>query len=270
MVQPFPFFKYQGTGNDFVMVDQRNQRYLTKSDNKQIRKLCDRRFGIGADGLILLEEPEPGRIVMIYFNADGAEGSMCGNGGRCFAAFAYHLGIAQREFRFEAIDGLHSAILRPINKHTCQVDLQMINVPQVQALSSSDFVLNTGSPHYICFTQKPLGRYPVVRHGRAIRNAEPYKSQNGINVNFVQRRKDQLRLRTYERGVEDETLSCGTGVTAAALAAHSKEQKGSGDFIQKVQVEGGLLEVKFSYAPNSGYTNIWLCGPAARVYQGEI
>lgn len=270
MSQSLPFFKYQGTGNDFVMLDQRKQKYLSKTDTEQIRQLCDRRFGIGADGLILLEEPEPGRIVMVYFNADGSESTMCGNGGRCFAAFAHHLGIAQDALQFEAIDGPHLAIIRAVNQHTCQVDLQMIDVPQVQALSSSDFVLNTGSPHYICFTQKPLTRYPVVKRGRAIRNAEPYKSQNGINVNFVQSQKDGLRMRTYERGVEDETLSCGTGVTAAALAAHNKAQKGSGDFIQKVQVEGGHLEVRFRYAPDRGYSDIWLCGPAVRVFMGEV
>jgi diaminopimelate epimerase len=270
MATELAFFKYQGTGNDFILVDQRKQGHISKTDTELVRHLCDRRFGVGADGLILLEEPVPNAYTMVYFNSDGSESTMCGNGGRCFAAFALHLGIISDKLTFTAIDGKHEAIVKKVNAQTCHVELQMIDVKQVNQIESDSFVLQTGSPHFVKFTENQLAEIDIISEGRAIRNSDPYKTQNGINVNFVNKTKDQLIMRTYERGVEDETLSCGTGVTAAALAAHYTSARPTGKHSQRVSVLGGVLEVKFEYSANLGYHDIWLCGPAVQVFSGKV
>lgn len=254
------FFKYQGTGNDFVMIDQREEQFLTREDRVTIEHLCDRRFGIGADGLILLQEREGYDFEMIYFNSDGRESSMCGNGGRCIVAFAEQLGVIEDRAHFLAIDGEHEAIIRKDG----WVELKMTDVLNVEA-GADYFYLNTGSPHYIKFVED-VNKVNVFEQGRAIRYNDRFKNE-GTNVNFVQPTETGITVATYERGVEDETLSCGTGVTAAAIAHYLKSE--AKPTRVPIQVKGGRLEVRFE--PNGeGFHNIWLCGPAELVFEGEI
>lgn len=273
------FFKYQGTGNDFVLIDQRTTKWLRRNDSAssaQIAKLCDRRFGIGADGLLLLENREGFDFEMIYFNADGRESSMCGNGGRCIAAFACNLKMVENTARFLAIDGPHEAVLKlKFDTKTWEastqimVELKMSDVQDIENQGDS-FVLNTGSPHFVLF-EKTLDGLDVFNEGRKIRNSERFKKE-GINVNFVEKTgPSSLRVLTYERGVEDETLSCGTGVTAAAIAFLTKEKKGEkGAFDITVETKGGHLSVKIEPDGGGGFQNIWLCGEATEVFSGEI
>lgn len=253
----YQFFKYQGTGNDFIMFDARNQTIELTS--KQISRLCDRRFGIGADGIIMLTDKEGYDFEMIYYNADGSM-SMCGNGGRCSVKFAYHLGIHRASYHFLAIDGEHTANLADRG----WVNLKMKDVDGITK-HYADSVLNTGSPHYI----KPvpdIKNYDVIRVGRLIRNSEEFVKE-GINVNFVESTDKNIFVRTYERGVENETLSCGTGVTAAALVyAHND----NGFNRVEVQTLGGRLAVEFEKTGEETFENIWLCGPAEFVFKGEV
>lgn len=252
------FYKYQGTGNDFVMIDNR-QNIISKNDTKKIQFLCDRKFGIGADGLILLENSNTVDFKMVYFNADGNESTMCGNGGRCLVAFANMLGVIDKETTFEAIDGLHYAtISRDV------VSLQMQNVVNIEDKIDAYF-LNTGSPHHVAMVPNVLG-VDVVTEGRRIRN-EVY-GKEGSNVNFVEQlSNDTFRIRTYERGVEDETLSCGTGATAVALAMYDSGLTNSNNV--KIKVEGGELQISFENL-NSAYKNVFLIGKANLVFKGEI
>lgn len=253
----FTFYKYQGTGNDFILVDHREGGF-PKENKALIAKWCDRRFGIGADGLILLEEDEALDFKMVYYNADGSESTMCGNGGRCIVAFARDLGMVQEQCEFSAIDGHHEASIAGEI-----VTLKMIDVKEIQTLENA-CVVNTGSPHYVTYVEK-LEEYPVFEKGRQIRNSDRFKTQ-GINVNFVQvLGSDSLFVRTYERGVEDETYSCGTGVTAAALT-YLQDQD-----LEKVniKVKGGKLVVK-AQKNGTEFSNIWLEGPALRVFKTEI
>ncbi|WP_460913791.1 diaminopimelate epimerase [Spirosoma areae] len=253
------FHKYQGTGNDFVLIDDRAGTFPATSQ-AFIERLCHRRFGIGADGLILLQNDAESDFRMVYFNADGAEGSMCGNGGRCIVRFAHDLGLFESETRFQAVDGEHVAVV-------CEEDifLKMSNVAGIEDRAGLTF-LTTGSPHVVQFTDD-LESLEVVRAGRAIRYSEPFQP-SGTNVNFAQVIDDNtVFVRTYERGVEDETYSCGTGVTAVALVAH--QQLGMLDpvFIQTI---GGNLRVSFNALPTAGFDNIYLIGPAKRVFAGTI
>jgi diaminopimelate epimerase len=255
------FYKYQGTGNDFVIID--NRRYnLSKNDTKTIKLLCDRRFGIGADGLIFLENSgiEGEDFKMVYFNSDGNESTMCGNGGRCLVSFAHYLNIFEKETLFSAIDGQHEASIS-----NGVVSLKMQDVSNIETLENALY-LNTGSPHYVTLTSDILNKNIKV-DGAAIRYNDRFKKE-GTNVNFVEPITANLyRVRTYERGVEDETLSCGTGVTAVAIAMHalSKTDKNSVD----LKVQGGSLNVAFN-ANNGTYTNVWLTGPAEQVFKGEV
>lgn len=253
------FYKYQGTGNDFVIVDNRRQ-FFNKNNTKLIKQICDRRFGIGADGLILLENHPSVDFKMIYFNSDGNESTMCGNGGRCMAAFAKFLGIINKNATFEAIDGLHEVEFEKDN-----VRLKMNNVEEIHDYKNY-MVLDTGSPHHIEFIDD-LDKIDVKKEGGRIRYSDTYKAK-GINVNFVSKiDKSIFKVRTYERGVEDETLSCGTGVTAVALAvSYSGFTKSN---LVTIETRGGRLQVQFEKS-NSGYENIWLIGPAKQVYKGEI
>ncbi|MDX1912623.1 MAG: diaminopimelate epimerase [Saprospiraceae bacterium] len=261
------FWKYQGAGNDFIMLDQRDQQLLGRQDTALIEKLCHRRFGIGADGLILLQSATNYDFEMIYFNADGRESTMCGNGGRCIAAFARHLGFIAEHGRFLAIDGPHEAKVVPKNELSAWVELKMSDVTMVGQHSDA-FVLNTGSPHFVRFVDH-LDQLDVFAEGRAIRYGEPWK-QEGINVNFVEKSGDTLRIRTYERGVEDETLACGTGVTAAALAAHLLYSPGKSTAEIAVKARGGDLSVRYVAHSDGHFSDIWLCGPAVQVFEGEI
>ncbi len=252
------FYKYQGTGNDFVIIDNRDGSIsLTKP---QVKLLCDRRFGVGADGLMLLNTRDGYDFEMIYFNADGREASMCGNGGRCLVKFAHDMGIRKTSYLFLAVDGDHEANIDDKG----WVNLKMQNVNEVDH-NRGNAVLNTGSPHYI----KPVTNVKglnVYKEGREIRNSREY-AKEGINVNFVEQKEDSIAVRTYERGVEDETFSCGTGVTAAALVfAHNARG------FNRVSVEtmGGKLAVEFDKIGDDHFENIWLCGPAEFVFKGEI
>jgi diaminopimelate epimerase len=264
-----PFSKYQGTGNDFVMIDQRKVKYLKKKDQALIAQLCDRHFGIGADGLIFLEIQQ-GALVMTYFNSDGSESTMCGNGGRCFAAFCKQLGLAGEHIAFQAIDGLHRAEIAQKETDKYQIELQMIDVEQLNQIDSMSYTVETGSPHFVQFTDQPVSTFDMKIEGKKVRYSPAFE-QKGINVNLVQIDNDGLTMRTYERGVEDETLSCGTGVTAAAIAHHHlKYQDKEGTYKTQVQILGGKLEVKFDFKAQKGYSNVWLCGPAVRVFSGQI
>ncbi len=252
------FYKYQGTGNDFVMIDNRQQTF-DKNDTKLVAALCDRRFGIGADGLILLEDHEAHDFKMVYYNSDGNESTMCGNGGRCIVAFAKALGVIQDQATFEAVDGLHKAYIT-----NGIVKLQMQDVPKIKKDTAYVF-LDTGSPHHVQFEDN-ISDFDIKQKGAKIRYGAPYH-QKGTNVNFVKKMNDgAFRVRTYERGVENETLSCGTGATAVAIAMHyiGETEK---NHVQ-LNVEGGTLEVTFD-EDNRSYSNVWLIGPAKLVFQGK-
>ncbi|GAB4496872.1 MAG: diaminopimelate epimerase [Saprospiraceae bacterium] len=258
------FWKYQGAGNDFVMLDQREHRWLARENTDKIAQLCDRRFGIGADGLILLENRPGFDFEMIYFNADGRESTMCGNGGRCIAAFARQLGIIREHGHFWAIDGPHEAKLG----QGVWVELKMGDVQNIDR-QGDVFILNTGSPHYVRFV-KDIQNLDMVQEGRAVRYSEQFKKE-GINVNLVRANDDgSLDIRTYERGVEDETLACGTGVTAAAIASYLYRGLTVNQTEIPVHARGGNLAVRFKADANGVFSDIWLCGPAEKVFEGKI
>ena len=252
-------YKYQGTGNDFVLLDNREKNISLTTE--QIKWLCNRRFGIGADGLILLEL-EPGiDFKMVYFNSDGNESSMCGNGGRCITAFAKYLGIINSEAKFLAIDGIHEAKI-----DTDLVSLKMNDVRQVE-VGENYFYLNTGSPHYVKFVNN-LEEFNVFKEGKKIRNNDRFIFE-GTNVNFIEKIDHELFVRTYERGVESETLSCGTGVTAAALVAALKGVSTDKNNCA-IKTLGGHLNVKFDKVLENTFYNIWLQGPATFVFKTTI
>ncbi|MEI6594360.1 MAG: diaminopimelate epimerase [Bacteroidota bacterium] len=270
------FYKYQGTGNDFILIDDRDASFPI-DDNLLIAKLCDRRFGIGADGLILLQKDHSSAFFMRYYNSDGNQSSMCGNGGRCIAAFAHHLRVIGNETIFKAVDGLHEAIISE-EKNEIFVKLKMQDVKEIKNLStdlkSSDgftFVLNTGSPHYISFVTPSIDSMNVVEEAKKIRYNNEFKTE-GINVNFVNLAGlKKIDMRTYERGVEDETLSCGTGVTAAALSAAILNDLPNGIHTIDVKTKGGNLSVKFNFNKMSKtFIDVWLQGPATLVFEGDV
>ena len=257
------FYKYQGTGNDFVMIDNRVE-VISKNNTKLIRHLCDRKFGIGADGLILLEDSREDGLdfEMIYYNSDGNESSMCGNGGRCIIAFAQFLGLIGENCKFSAADGLHEGRISGAGS----VGLKMNDVQDIEQESDFSF-LDTGSPHHVIFSDA-VKDIDIKTVGAGIRFSDHYAGTGGTNVNFVQVINDNsLKIRTYERGVEDETLSCGTGATAAAIAAYAKGAVKSDSI--SLQTEGGTLKVDFE-AGEKGFSNIWLEGPALQVFKGKI
>jgi diaminopimelate epimerase len=253
------FYKYQGTGNDFILLDGRET--MPELTEAQIAKMCDRRFGIGADGLMILRNYPGYDFEMKYYNADGREGSMCGNGGRCIVRFAYHLGIHRDIYHFLAADGEHDAETDVEGN----IRLKMNDVGKVK-VAGADYILDTGSPHYVKYVND-IRQYKVTDEGKFIRNS-PSFIKDGINVNFVETLNDHtIFVRTYERGVEAETWSCGTGVTAAALvSAHNETGFNQVD----VQTLGGKLSVEYDRINESEYRNIWLCGPAVFVFRGEI
>jgi len=257
------FYKYEGTGNDFIIIDNREKKLKAKNSDLW-QKLCNRHFGIGADGLMLIQKGKKGYdFEMIYFNADGNESSMCGNGGRCITHLAKELGIVKgKSAKFTAIDGAHEVTFGTKNT----VKLKMTDVKSINDRKSY-MTLNTGSPHYVTMVKNVM-KLPVKIDGRTIRNREPFKKE-GINVNFVQVSAGKMPvLRTYERGVEDETLSCGTGTVAAALVLANKGMSTAKDHCD-IQTMGGMLKVWFTQQKGS-FTNIWLEGPATFVFKGEV
>jgi diaminopimelate epimerase len=255
------FHKYQGTGNDFIILDNRDRQYsLLTAD--QIRRLCDRRYGIGADGLMMMQDREGYHFEMKYYNADGKEGSMCGNGSRCIVLFAWNAGIKKEHYKFLASDGPHEAEIDMDGN----ISVKMKDVPFIRKFHG-DFILDTGSPHYVKMVNDVLN-LDVFKKGRDIRYSKQFE-QEGINVNFVEHLEDadKILVRTYERGVEDETWSCGTGVTAAALVCYHNE---NGFNAVEVKTLGGTLLVKYDRINDESYTNIWLCGPAEKVFEGTM
>ena len=254
------FYKYQGTGNDFVMIDNR-QATFPVTNVKLIESLCDRRFGIGADGLILLENDTQADFKMVYFNSDGNQSTMCGTGGRCIVAFAKKLKIIDNQAAFNAIDGLHHATISVDET----VSLQMKNVETIKVTPKYVF-LDTGSPHHVEMVSD-LKNFDIKQNGAEIRYSTLY-GKSGSNVNFVEQiNENTFAIRTYERGVEDETLSCGTGATAVAIAMKKIGKTDSNDI--NINVQGGNLSVSFT-PMDTIFTNVFLKGPAKFVFEGVI
>jgi diaminopimelate epimerase len=253
------FYKYQGTGNDFIILDNRDKLY-DELNHHQVKKLCDRHFGVGADGLMLLNKKEGFDFEMKYYNADGNESTMCGNGGRCLVKFAYNNGIHRSTYHFWAVDGAHEAEIETDG----EVSLHMKDVDTVE-LHSNYYLLNTGSPHFVKFATNIMD-VDVVATGREIRYSKQFAAE-GVNVNLVEATgQNSIYVRTYERGVEDETLSCGTGVTAAALV-NAHNERGFNSI--NVKTPGGNLSVEFEKTGETSFANIWLSGPAQYVFKGE-
>lgn len=254
----FEFYKYQGTGNDFIIADNRNKNIALNT--LQVNNLCNRRYGIGADGLILMNTHEGYDFAMQYYNSDGRESTMCGNGGRCIVQFANDIGIKKSTYSFMTVDGAHEATFADNG----WVNLKMKNVDGITQING-DYILDTGSPHYV----KPVNNMhhiDVCKEGKQIRYNERF-AKEGINVNFAEQQKGILYVRTYERGVENETYSCGTGVTASALVfAHNY----NGFNRVEIKTPGGNLAVEFDKKASDHFENIWLCGPATFVFKGTV
>ena len=253
------FYKYQGTGNDFILIDNRKKEISLSRE--QAAFICHRRFGVGADGLMLLELQDGYDFKMVYYNSDGNESSMCGNGGRCITAFAKKLNVIKDKAHFLAIDGEHFSEIE-----NDFVSLKMNDVTAIEE-NPGHYFLNAGSPHYVKFVED-VKHYDVFKEGKAIRNNERFKG-TGTNVNFIERTGNALFVRTYERGVEDETFSCGTGVTAAALVASLKELSTDKNACA-IETLGGKLNVKFRKVSENNFTDIRLEGPAVFVFEGDI
>ena len=250
------FHKYQGTGNDFILIDDRAESF--PASDSLIQMLCDRRFGIGADGLILIQNHPEYDYRMVYYNADGSQ-SLCGNGSRCGFAFAQALGMVQDAATFETTDGIHQ-----IKSSDGLIHFQLFDASMPKNLGEDTWYLDTGSPHHIVLSDN-VSQQDVVSEGRTIRYSEAYSSQNGTNVNFAQLLPDKVKIRTYERGVENETLSCGTGATAVGLLAGLLGRQSP----VSIETEGGNLSISFEKAGEK-FTNIWLAGPAEKVFEGSV
>lgn len=250
------FHKYQGTGNDFILIDNRLEEF--EASDQLIQKLCDRKFGIGADGLILIQNHPDLDYRMVYYNSDGSQ-SLCGNGSRCGFAFAKELGLVNTSASFETTDGIHKIKLEEDLIH-----FQLFDISKTQQISDEEWYLNTGSPHHIRLLDS-IQSLDVKTEGATIRYSEQYIGQNGTNVNFAQLLSDKVKIRTYERGVEDETLSCGTGATAVGLLAGSLGYTSP----VTIETEGGELKVFFNKEADR-FTDIWLAGPAKKVFAGSI
>ena len=246
------------------MIDNRDSS-VSGLSSENIAALCNRRFGIGADGLILLENSAESDFRMIYYNSDGRESSMCGNGGRCIAAFAYHLGVSGDSCAFDAIDGMHEAKLLKTGNPSCLVSLKMKDVEQVTRDNSS-YIIDTGSPHYVSFCND-TATVNLIQDARKIRYNDKFRMA-GINVNYIAEHNGSFKIRTYERGVEDETWSCGTGTVAAAIAVVLAAKHQSGTPV-KFTAPGGNLEVSLEKHDNR-FENIWLTGEATHVYDGTV
>jgi diaminopimelate epimerase len=261
-MENIPFYKYHGAGNNFVIIDGRSIPSGKVLDEKWVAWVCDPHFGVGADGFMVLRSSKEVHFVMDYYNADGRLGSMCGNGGRCIASFSKYLQIGNKEVVFEAADGLHKAIFQ----NNGEVALEMIDVNKIEPLLEGIF-LDTGSPHLVLWVND-LMNFPVYQRGKEFRNSLIFQP-GGTNVNFVEEKTGKVTVRTFERGVEKETLACGTGVTAVALATAFKRNKlGAGETI--IQAMGGQLTVKYRQIRLGIFEDIWLTGPAQFIFEGTI
>jgi diaminopimelate epimerase len=252
------FYKYHGAGNDFILIDDREQKFL-ETDHQLIQKMCDRHFGIGADGLMLLRNHDEFDFEMIYYNSDGRQSSMCGNGGRCIVSFAHSLGVIRDSCSFLAIDGVHQAKVHDATL----ISLEMIDVKSIEDYAENTCVLDTGSPHFVQL-RKSIDQLDLIFEARKIRYNDRF-SEQGININFVEWKDNKLHIRTYERGVENETLACGTGVTAAAIAMHHWNRSAKAF---QIEAKGGSLEVAFDVSDNH-YSNVWKKGPVRKVFEGR-
>ncbi len=256
------FYKYQATGNDFIIIDKRNQEINLSEEN--IRFLCDRHFGIGSDGLILLENSQEADFAMQFFNPDGSGGMMCGNGGRSIVRFAFDLGIIKKSCSFIAPDGLHFAEINAEN-----IKLKMVNPTLFQA-HQDGYYINTGTSHFVSF-ENSVENINLLEKGRALRYDERFSPYNGCNVNFVEEiSANNLKIQTYERGVEDETLACGTGICASALTYSVKKQLPCGTHTINLSAKGGELQVRFEKQSDNQFSKVHLIGKAKMVFKGEI
>ncbi|MEE4177150.1 MAG: diaminopimelate epimerase [Bacteroides sp.] len=265
------FHKFHGDGNDFIIIDDRSDHFhkQIKDPEKHISRLCKRHYGTGADGLMLLIACKEADFAMVYYNSDGREGSLCGNGGRCIVAFAAELGLIGEKTVFMAADGLHEAVINHQGVGNWDISLQMNNVHQIEG-QEREFVLNTGSPHLVIFSENILDK-DVFSEGRDLRFSAAFASE-GINVNFAEvLDKTTIRMRTYERGVENETLACGTGATAIALAAWQAGFRNP-ENQYTLKAPGGDLRVSFTPPREADhvFTNIWLSGPVEKVFTGTF
>jgi diaminopimelate epimerase len=263
-MQIVPFVKFHGAGNDFIMIDDRDGHWERQINETWIAKACHRRFGIGADGMILLQEGRDGAdFFMRYYNADGRTSTFCGNGGRCIVAFARGLQVHHGSCRFLGTDGWHEGEVLEDDL----VRISMTDVEEVNQLDELTVTLFTGSPHYVKMGQN-IGQLDVFKEGRGIRNSPSFQKE-GINVNFVELIKDgELAIRTYERGVEDETYACGTGVVAAAVASTFLTNGQTNSWL--LHAKGGDLTVDFQRVGESQFRKIYLTGPAVAVFSGEL
>lgn len=250
------FYKYQGTGNDFIIINDLDGHLSTED----IINLCDRKYGIGADGIIFMSKTKDVDFKMMYFNADGSE-SFCGNGSRCAVKHAQYLGWISGQCIFTSNDGDHAA---EIDEETVKLKMHDVDFIVVEDMG---YILNTGSPHYIAYTER-INELDLIKAAHEIRYSERFK-EVGINVNYLEPKNGILHIRTYERGVEDETLSCGTGVTAAAIAHYLEQNSTQKNYKQKLQTKGGSLYVSFEKKKDR-FQNIVLSGPANLVFHGSI
>lgn len=257
------FYKYHGSGNDFILVDNRNKHFPYRQ--KTIAHLCNRHLGIGADGLICLEQSINKDFKMLYFNADGLEGSMCGNGGRCAVFFAKHLGLVNHIANFVASDGCHQGEMISHQGNSAMVKLSMNDVNSYRKTNNNLFI-NTGSPHNIVFVDD-VSLVDVAKQGMELRYSKEFAPE-GANVDFVAYSGNHIKVRTYERGVENETLSCGTGATASALAVYLSADVYFPEYL--IETKGGMLEAGFEVDKGKQFRNIWLKGPASFVFNGTI
>jgi diaminopimelate epimerase len=253
------FSKYHGAGNDFIIID--NRAGIFTKGSSVIKQICDRHFGIGADGLMLLEKSSEADFYMRYFNSDGNESTMCGNGGRCITQFANQIGLIQSSASFVGIDGKHNANILSENI----INLKMQDVSEIE-VGENYYFINTGSPHYVCFVNN-IQEVDVMSIGRSIRNS--FNLQNGgTNVNFIDLSNDEINIRTFERGVESETLACGTGSVASAIAYYYHTKKHKPEY--KIHTQGGELIVTFNRVNDLLFNEVWLKGPAIHVFDGHI
>ncbi len=252
------FSKYHGNGNDFIIIDNRDKLFPSEN-HLLVNRMCHRHFGIGADGLMLLEKSDEYDFQMVYFNADGKEGSMCGNGGRCIVSFAAKLELITKSAIFSGSDGLHKAEIDARE----MVRLKMVDVNRIER-DGKAYIIDTGSPHYVIFKDE-IGGMDVYFEGRKVRYSEKYR-EKGINVNFVKKETDRILIRTYERGVENETFACGTGSVAAAIASVIDGCDDTGNI--RVETKGGILKVTFRKTGITSFSDIWLTGPVRHIFDG--